>query len=75
MSAAEEEGFDISDNIEIAKFLKSRVNALIEKAQEQQEERNVQAQTADEQELETMLPLVRLKVIPFSSLYILNLLF
>lgn len=62
VSASEEEDFNISDNIEIAKFLKSRVNALIEKAQEQWEERNAQAKAAGDPELPHMLPLIRLKV-------------
>jgi double-strand break repair protein MRE11 len=62
VSASEEEGFDISDNVEIAKFLKSRVNALIGRANEQWEERNAQAKGAGETELKPMLPLIRLKV-------------
>ncbi|KAJ3563348.1 hypothetical protein NP233_g9002 [Leucocoprinus birnbaumii] len=62
ISASEEEGFDISDNIEIAKFLKSRVEALIQKAQEQWNERNAQALAAGEPESQPMLPLIRLKV-------------
>lgn len=61
-SASEEEGFDISDHIEIAKFLKSRVNALIEKAHEQFQERNAHAKEQGEAELKPMLPLIRLKV-------------
>lgn len=62
ISASEEEGFDISDGIEISKFLKLRVNALIERAQEQWEERNIQALAAGQPELKPMLPLIRLKV-------------
>ncbi|KAF9453323.1 DNA repair exonuclease [Macrolepiota fuliginosa MF-IS2] len=62
LSAAEEESFDITDNVEIAKFLKSRVNALIEKAHTQFEERNAHAKSHDEPELKPMLPLIRIKV-------------
>ncbi|EKM78361.1 hypothetical protein AGABI1DRAFT_129478 [Agaricus bisporus var. burnettii JB137-S8] len=62
LSASEEEGFDITDNVEIAKFLKSRVNALIERAHEQFEERNERAKAQGEEENKPMLPLIRLKV-------------
>ncbi|KIK68306.1 hypothetical protein GYMLUDRAFT_237379 [Collybiopsis luxurians FD-317 M1] len=58
---AEEEGFDLSDQIQISKFLKGKVNALIEKANEEWEERNANA-TTDDEKLEPMLPLIRLKV-------------
>lgn len=61
-SASEEEGFDITDNVEIAKFLKSRVNALIERADEQSQERNTRAKAQGEDEIKPMLPLIRLKV-------------
>ncbi|KAG6835512.1 meiotic recombination, partial [Arthromyces matolae] len=60
--AAEEEGFDLSDQIEISKFLKSRVNALIEQANQLWDERNAKAIEDGEEELPHMLPLVRLKV-------------
>ncbi|KAJ7130325.1 Mre11 DNA-binding presumed domain-containing protein [Mycena epipterygia] len=59
---AEEEGLNLADQMEITKFLKAKVNALIEKANEQWEERNARAVEDGEEELPTMLPLVRLKV-------------
>ncbi|KAF5392723.1 hypothetical protein D9757_000826 [Collybiopsis confluens] len=58
---AEEEGFDLSDQIQISKYLKGKVNELIEKANEQWTERNAEAIKAGEK-LEPMLPLIRLKV-------------
>ncbi|KAH9941530.1 DNA repair exonuclease [Amylocystis lapponica] len=60
--AAEEEGFDIHDRIEITTFLKAQVNALIEKANALWDERNARAAEEGEPELPRMLPLVRLKV-------------
>ena len=80
--AAEENGFDLNDKIEIGKFLKNRVchirnrhtslliadgpprqvNELIEKANEQWDERNARAVEEGETELPRPLPLVRLKV-------------
>ncbi|KAG6809018.1 meiotic recombination [Tricholoma furcatifolium] len=59
---AEEEGLDLSDQIEISKYLKSKVNALIEQANQQWEERNAKAVENGEESLKPMLPLVRLKV-------------
>ncbi|KII91468.1 hypothetical protein PLICRDRAFT_135642 [Plicaturopsis crispa FD-325 SS-3] len=59
---AEEEGFDIGDQMEIAKFLKGKVNALIEQANAQWEERNAKAVEDGDDPLEPMLPLIRLKV-------------
>ncbi|KAF9078545.1 Mre11 DNA-binding presumed domain-containing protein [Rhodocollybia butyracea] len=59
---AEEEDLDLSDQIEISKFLKAKVNALIDKANEQWEERNVEATKDGGEALDPMLPLVRLKV-------------
>ncbi|KAG6888769.1 meiotic recombination [Termitomyces sp. Mi166 len=59
---AEEEGIDLSDEIEISKFLKTRVNALIDQANRLWDERNAQAVEDGEEELPRMLPLVRLKV-------------
>ncbi|KAE9389293.1 DNA repair exonuclease [Gymnopus androsaceus JB14] len=59
---AEEEGFDLSNQMEITKFLKSKVIALIEKANEQWDERNAKAVAEGGEELKPMLPLVRLKV-------------
>ncbi|KAH0578542.1 meiotic recombination [Termitomyces sp. 'cryptogamus'] len=59
---AEEEGIDLSDQIEISKFLKTRVNALIDKANQLWDERNAKAVEDGEEEVPRMLPLVRLKV-------------
>ncbi|RPD69197.1 DNA repair exonuclease [Lentinus tigrinus ALCF2SS1-7] len=60
--AAEKEGFDLNDKIEIAKYLKNKVNELIDKANEQWDERNARAIAEGEPELPRPLPLVRLKV-------------
>jgi double-strand break repair protein MRE11 len=59
---AEEEGFDLSSQIEIGKYLKSKVNALIEQAESDWDQRNAKAIEDGEEELPRMLPLVRLKV-------------
>ncbi|KAG6816621.1 meiotic recombination [Tephrocybe sp. NHM501043] len=61
---AEAEGIDLSDQIEISKYLKTKVqvNALIEQANQLWDERNAKAVEDGEQELPRMLPLVRLKV-------------
>ncbi|KNZ75398.1 Double-strand break repair protein MRE11, partial [Termitomyces sp. J132] len=48
--------------IEISKFLKTRVNALIDKANQLWDERNAKAVEDGEEEVPRMLPLVRLKV-------------
>ena len=55
---AEEEGLDLTDRIEINKYLKDRINELIVQANEEFAERNADA----EDPLAPMLPLVRLKV-------------
>jgi double-strand break repair protein MRE11 len=76
--AAEEEGFDLTDQMEVTKFLRTRVskhvsscgvthldrqaNALIDHANTLWEERNVRAVEEGEQELAPMLPLIRIKV-------------
>ncbi|KAF9224725.1 DNA repair exonuclease [Gyrodon lividus] len=60
--AADEEGFDSSDQIAVSKFLKSRVNALIDQADQLWDDRNTRAVEEGEEELPRMLPLVRLKV-------------
>ncbi|KAG2366407.1 Mre11 DNA-binding presumed domain-containing protein [Suillus spraguei] len=60
--AAEEEGFDVSDQIAVGKFLRARVNALIDQANQLWDERNAHAVEEGEEELPHMLPLVRLKV-------------
>ncbi|KAJ6463956.1 Mre11 DNA-binding presumed domain-containing protein [Mycena sanguinolenta] len=59
---AEEEGLNLGDQMAITKFLKSKVNALIDKANEQWAERNARAADNGDEPLEPMLPLVRLKV-------------
>ncbi|KZW00362.1 DNA repair exonuclease [Exidia glandulosa HHB12029] len=59
---AEEEGVDLKEQMEINKFLRGRVSALIERANEEFEQRNAAAVAAGEKPLEPMLPLVRLKV-------------
>ncbi|EJD52009.1 DNA repair exonuclease [Auricularia subglabra TFB-10046 SS5] len=59
---AEEEGIDLSDQMEINKYLRQRINQLIERANEDWEQRNAAAVAAGEQPLQPMLPLVRLKV-------------
>ncbi|KAG5644011.1 meiotic recombination [Asterophora parasitica] len=59
---ADEEGLNISDQMEISKYLKGKVNALIEKANVLWDERNARAVEEGEKELPRMLPLVRLKV-------------
>ncbi|KAF8504193.1 Metallo-dependent phosphatase-like protein [Hysterangium stoloniferum] len=59
----ESEGkIDITKPMEITKYLKSRVNALIDKANADWDERNTAAVAVGEKELSRMLPLVRLKV-------------
>ncbi|TFK83537.1 DNA repair exonuclease, partial [Polyporus arcularius HHB13444] len=62
VEAADKEGFDLHDKIEITKFLKKKVNELIDKANEQWDERNARALAEGEPELPRPLPLVRLKV-------------
>ncbi|KAJ6590952.1 Metallo-dependent phosphatase-like protein [Mycena vulgaris] len=59
---AEEEGLNLADQMEITKFLKAKVNKLIDQANEQWDERNARAADEGEEELPPMLPLVRLKV-------------
>ncbi|KAJ6464151.1 Metallo-dependent phosphatase-like protein [Mycena vitilis] len=59
---AEEEGLNLGDQMEITKFLKNKVNALIDQANVQWEERNARAVEDGEELLPAMLPLVRLKV-------------
>ncbi|KAF8839702.1 DNA repair exonuclease [Paxillus ammoniavirescens] len=60
--AADEEGFDLNDQIVVSKFLKSRVNALINQANQLWDDRNTRAVEEGGEELPRMLPLVRLKV-------------
>ncbi|KZT22953.1 DNA repair exonuclease [Neolentinus lepideus HHB14362 ss-1] len=55
-------GFDLTDQMEITKYLKSRVNTLIDQANTLWDERNARAVEEGEDELPRMLPLVRLKV-------------
>ncbi|KAI0037063.1 Metallo-dependent phosphatase-like protein, partial [Vararia minispora EC-137] len=59
---AEEEGFDVTDQVDIGKYLKLRVNELIEKANKEWDERNERAISEGGEKLDRMLPLVRLKV-------------
>ncbi|KAG6877134.1 meiotic recombination [Termitomyces sp. T159_Od127] len=59
---AEEEGIDLADQIDISKYLKTRVNALIDQANRLWDERNTKAVEDGEEEIPRMLPLVRLKV-------------
>ncbi|KAJ7672539.1 Metallo-dependent phosphatase-like protein [Mycena polygramma] len=59
---AEEEGLNLGDQMEITKFLKNKVNALIDQANVRWEERNARAVEDGEEPLPAMLPLVRLKV-------------
>ncbi|KAK7042496.1 double-strand break repair protein [Favolaschia claudopus] len=59
---AEEDGLNLNDQMEITKFLKTKVNSLIEQANQQWEERNEQAIQDGDEPLEPMLPLIRLKV-------------
>lgn len=59
---AEEEGLNLSNQMEITKYLKNKVNALIDQANTQWEERNTRAVEDGEESLPPMLPLVRLKV-------------
>ncbi|KDQ32941.1 hypothetical protein PLEOSDRAFT_1080378 [Pleurotus ostreatus PC15] len=62
LDVAEEEGFDIDDQMAITKYLKRKVNELIVQANTQWEQRNAQAIEEGEEELPKMLPLIRLKV-------------
>lgn len=57
---AEDEGLDLSDKIEINKYLKHRINELIVQANEEFAERNADADDPPA----PMLPLIRLKVRP-----------
>ncbi|KAH7101215.1 DNA repair exonuclease [Auriculariales sp. MPI-PUGE-AT-0066] len=60
--AAEDEQLDLREPMEITKFLRARVNALIERANDEFATRNAVAVANGEPELPPMLPLVRLKV-------------
>ncbi|KAF4576241.1 meiotic recombination [Pleurotus pulmonarius] len=62
LDVAEEEGFDVDDQMAITKYLKRKVNELIVQANAQWEQRNAQAIEEGEEELPKMLPLIRLKV-------------
>ncbi|KAF8960916.1 Metallo-dependent phosphatase-like protein [Flammula alnicola] len=59
---ADEAGLDLNDQMEITKFLKAKVNALIDQANQLWDERNARAVEEGEEELPRMLPLIRLKV-------------
>ncbi|KAF8689411.1 DNA repair exonuclease, partial [Rhizoctonia solani] len=60
--AAETDGIDITNQVSVMKFLRERVNALIDQAQEEWHERNEAAGISPAEAGEMMLPLVRLKV-------------
>ncbi|CAE6538067.1 unnamed protein product [Rhizoctonia solani] len=60
--AAETDGIDITNQVSVMKFLRERVNALIEQAQEEWHERNEAVGISPAEAGEMMLPLVRLKV-------------
>ncbi|CAE6351710.1 unnamed protein product [Rhizoctonia solani] len=60
--AAETDGIDITNQVSVMKFLRERVNALIEQAQEEWHERNEADGISPADAGEMMLPLVRLKV-------------
>ncbi|KZS87402.1 DNA repair exonuclease [Sistotremastrum niveocremeum HHB9708] len=59
---AETEGLDITDGVAINKYLKRRVNELIQKAKQEWEEKNDEAIANGEDPLQPMLPLIRLRV-------------
>ncbi|KAF9808135.1 hypothetical protein IEO21_07971 [Rhodonia placenta] len=59
---ADDENLDLNDRMAITKFLKTRVNELIEKANALWDERNIGAVEEGEEEVPRMLPIVRLKV-------------
>ncbi|EIN14449.1 DNA repair exonuclease [Punctularia strigosozonata HHB-11173 SS5] len=59
---ADEEGLDLSEQMEITKFLKAKVNHLVQRANEIWVERNQRSIEDGEEPLDPMLPLVRLKV-------------
>ncbi|KAG8845291.1 meiotic recombination [Tulasnella sp. 330] len=59
---AEEENLSLGDKMEINKYLRSRVEALIARAGEEWEQRNQEAIAAGDEPLQPMLPLVRIKV-------------
>ncbi|KAL6306913.1 DNA repair exonuclease [Sparassis latifolia] len=59
---AEDEQLDLNDRMAIAKYLKAKVNELIDQADALWDERNAKAVAEGEPELPRMLPLVRLKV-------------
>lgn len=59
---ADEEDLDLTDQSQIHKYLKSRVDALIARAHEEWEARNAEAVEQGDEPLPSMLPLVRLRV-------------
>ncbi|KAH8829233.1 Metallo-dependent phosphatase-like protein [Flagelloscypha sp. PMI_526] len=59
---AEEEEIDLSNQLEINRYLRERITQLVEKGNAQWEERNEKALADGEPALPKMLPLVRLKV-------------
>ncbi|KAF9022233.1 DNA repair exonuclease [Hymenopellis radicata] len=59
---ASEYNFELNDQISINKYLKIKVNELIESANAQSADRNALAVSQGEEDMPPMLPLVRLKV-------------
>ncbi|KAL1709441.1 Metallo-dependent phosphatase-like protein, partial [Schizophyllum commune] len=59
---ADEEDLDLTNQAQIHKYLKSRVDALIARAHEEWEARNAEAVEQGDDPLPSMLPLVRLRV-------------
>lgn len=59
---ASEHGFELNDQVAINKFLKEKVNELIERGNEIWDERSARALDEGEEDLLRMLPLIRLKV-------------
>lgn len=59
---AETEGLDITDGVAINKYLKGKVNELIEKANAEWAEKNDETIANGEEPMKPMLPLIRLRV-------------
>lgn len=62
LDVAEEEGLDITSSVEVTKYLKQKVTILIEQANASWDDRNARAVEAGDEELPSMLPIIRLKV-------------
>ncbi|CAL1709553.1 unnamed protein product [Somion occarium] len=61
-AAAEDEGLDLNDKMAVSKFLKNKVNELIQRANDVWDGRNAKALQEGDEELPRMLPIIRLKV-------------